>query len=121
MNKKGTRFALCALLVATLSPVASACMLKITCGQDTPVVGTADTITLQFIQSHRNCTITPESTVIETDGLKILSSSGWAPVRNGVYERTFKVEYTQPGDSLFRAVRTCPKGGMTRQLTITVQ
>ena len=120
MTKSAYRFLPYFLFVMTVSS-ASACMLKISAGQESPQAGSEDVITLQFIQSHRNCTIKPESTEIKTDGMKITGKSDWEPVRSGVYERTFHVEYAEKGTASFKAVRTCPKGGMTQELKIEVQ
>jgi hypothetical protein len=111
-------FALIAMLFASS---ASACILKLSSGQESPQVGGTDVITLQFIQSHRNCTVKPEATEIKTSGMKIVASSEWKAVRNGVYERTFNIEYTESGLASFQAVRNCPKGGMTQELTVQVQ
>lgn len=110
-------FALIAMLSASS---ASACILKLSSGQESPLVGSTDVITLQFIQSHRNCTVAPEATQIKTSGMKIVSSSEWKAVRSGVYERTFHIEYAESGKASFRAIRNCPKGGMTQELTVQV-
>ena len=108
---------ICGLFVSS----ASACMLKISAAQKASQAGGEDEITVQFIQTHRNCSINPEETKIETQGMKIVSQSEWQNVRPAVYECTFKVEYPEAGKAVFKAQRICPKGGMTKELKISVQ
>ena len=62
---------ICGLFVSS----ASACMLKISAAQKASQAGGEDEITVQFIQTHRNCSISPEETKIETQSMKIVSQS----------------------------------------------
>lgn len=118
---KSTRLYRVALLAGLLPALSSACMLKITAAEEAPKAGSEDVITVQFIQSHRNCTVRPETTEIQTEGIRITGKSDWTAVRSGVYERNFNVEYTKEGFASFTAVRSCPKGGMTQELKIEVK
>jgi len=121
MIKKIAAIVIVSLISTLLVQPASACMVKISAEQKSPQVGSKDVITVQFIQTHRNCTIKPDATKIKTQGLKILSESKWEAVRSGVYECAFQVEYTEKGEALFTAERICPKGGMTKELSIQVE
>jgi len=113
---------LLSLLSIVLSPEASACALKISTGQDAPKSGTADVITVQLIQIHRNCAVAPDATEFEADGLKITDSSEWKAIRDNVHERTFQVEYEKSGTAVFKAKRSCQKkGNQVKALEIQVQ
>jgi hypothetical protein len=100
-----------ALFSIALTPGAYSCLLKISHGQESPKHETTDVITVQFIQIHRNCAVKPDATKFETEGIKIINSSGWVTVRDNVYERSFEVEYAKAGTAVFRATRTCAKKG----------
>lgn len=100
-----------ALLSSMLASAASACILKISQGQETPQHETTDVITVQFTQIHRNCAVKPDAAEFETEGIKIIRSSEWVTVRDNVYERTFEVEYIKAGTAVFRVVRNCAKKG----------
>ncbi|MBI9020642.1 MAG: hypothetical protein JEZ10_05245 [Verrucomicrobia bacterium] len=122
MQKKTTIIAITSLIAILFSPATSACMLKISTEMEQPQVGDIDVITVQFIQIHRNCTVKPEATEFETEGLKILDSTAWAPIRDNVYERTFHVEYSKSGTASFQIKRICPKKGeQLKSLDIAVQ
>jgi hypothetical protein len=121
MIKKIAAIVMVSLISILLAQPASACMLKLSAEQKAPQAGGEDVITVQFIQTHRNCSIKPEETKIETQGMKIVSQSEWENVRAGVYECTFKVAYPEKGEAVFKAERICPKGGITKKLNILVQ
>ena len=120
LNKK-TLILIIGLVCGLFASSASACMLKISAAQEAPQAGGKDEVTVQFIQTHRNCALSPEETKIEAQGMKIVTQSEWQNVRPGVYECTCEVEYPEQGLAVFKAERICPKGGMTKKLNIRVQ
>lgn len=121
MKKTVRRLLTAALFSSLLSPVASACVLKIESGQEHPQKGSEDTITVQFIQIHRNCSVPPEKTEIDTKNIEVLEQSEWKPVKSNVYESTFRVKYEKEGRAVFTAERSCPKkGAKTQELEINV-
>lgn len=121
MKKSVLRLLTAAFVAAMLPAGASACALKIESGQKNPEKGSEDTITVQFIQIHRNCPVAPEETEFDTKNIEILEQSEWKPVKNNVFECTLRVKYKEEGKAVFSVERSCPKkGSKVEELEIAV-
>jgi len=138
MGVKETRWfaVMTCLLMLAFAPQTQACRLLIFTGEERKEIqqteagneavrevaeGCREFLTVQFLQSHRNCPIKADETKLKAKGIQILEESEWETVRNGVYEKTLMVEYTQKGLAVFTVERSCSRGGGKYELIIEVK
>lgn len=97
-----------------------ACEIDIKTANDEPLkVGQEKIIIITVNLTHRNCSITPEETKIETDGIKILAATKWKESAPGKLERKLKVEAEKPGEVSIKVTRSCKKEGGKGKLVLT--
>lgn len=121
MNRWRILSAIALILAIIGAPVASACTIKINTADDQNIkVGEEFVVVIAVNLTHRNCTIKPEETKIEVDGLKVIAATKWKEVEPGKLERKLKVSAERTGEVSIAASRTCKKEGGKGFLTLDI-
>lgn len=110
------------LIIAVIgAPTASACTIKVSTSDDKDIkVGEDFVVVINVSLTHRNCTIKPEETKIDVDGLKVIAATKWKEVEPGKLERKLKVSAERIGEVSITASRTCKKEGGKGTLTMDI-
>jgi NosR/NirI family nitrous oxide reductase transcriptional regulator len=108
-----------ALLFLAQAGHALACDISINAPDLEPAVGQQEEVTVTVIQTHKNCITPIEDTLIEVEGLTIVSEGEWEDIDGG-HEKTLTVSFAQVGEASLTVIRECSKGGDTAVATFNV-
>lgn len=119
---------ICVLLLFAIITITTsfACEIKFnTEGVSKPVYNSNDVLVVKMtlVLTHRNCPEGLEATKYDYTGFKVLGATEWTEVKEGIYERKFKlqVKTDTKGKASFSALRSCHKEGGSGTFEIKVE
>lgn len=89
---------------------ALACSLKISPAALTVKTGETVTFRLERYQTHKQCVLPLENTIIKVTGGKLTDPGTWKKGTPDVL--IFKATFSEPGQAIVRVERNCPKEGL---------